>query len=112
LDEVGDNEEVTGIFHACDHVELEGQSLAVVLDRSAGRDAMAVDPVFEPGLGALAQLRRLIDRRALAADREPWQDRRLHAATARERAALRDLDRRGDRLGKVSETTRPFPPGS
>ena len=101
LDEVGDDEEVTGIFHACDHVELEGQPLAVVLDRAAGRDTMAVDPAFEPGLGALAQLRRLVDRRALAADREARQDRRLHARP--EGAALRDLDRRGDRLGQVGE---------
>ena len=101
LDEVGDDEEVAGILHACDHVELEGQPLAIVLDRSAGRDAVAADPALEPGLGALAQLRRLVDRRALAADREPRQDRRLHPRP--EGAALRDLDRRGDRLGQVGE---------
>ena len=71
LDEVGDDEEVAGIFHAFDHLELEGQSLVILLGGAAGRDAMAVDPVFEPHLRATAQFRRLVDRRALAADREP-----------------------------------------
>ena len=32
LDEVGDDQEVAGIFHAFDHVELEGEPLAVILD--------------------------------------------------------------------------------
>ena len=101
LDEVGDDEEVAGIFHAGDHVELEGQPLAIVLDRAAGRDAVVADPLLESGLGALAQLRRLVDRGALAAHGESRQDRRLHARP--EGAALRDLDRRGDGLGKVRE---------
>ena len=101
LDEVGDDEEVARILHAFDHLELEGQALAIVLDRPPGCHAVAADPALEPGLGALAQLRRLVDGRALAADREARQDRRLHPRP--EGAALRDLDRRGDRLGKVGE---------
>ena len=62
---------------------------------------MRLDPAFEPGLGALAQLRRLVDRGARPADREARQDRRLHARP--EGAAPRDLDRRGDRLGQIGK---------
>ena len=32
LDEIRDDEEVAGIFHALDHAELEGEPLAIVLD--------------------------------------------------------------------------------
>ena len=101
LDEVGDDEEVAGIFHAFDHLQLEGQTLAIFLDRAAGRDAVGGDPALEPRLGALAQFRRLVDRRAAFADGEARQDRRLHSRP--EGAALRDLDRRGDRLGQVGK---------
>ena len=69
--------------------------------RAAGRDAVRLDAAFEPGLGAPAQFGRLVDRSPLRADREARQDRRLHARP--ERAAPRDLDRRGDRLGQVGK---------
>src|SRR5262249_10706149 len=35
LDEVGNNQEIAGIFHAFDDIELEGQAFAIVLDRVA-----------------------------------------------------------------------------
>ncbi len=101
LDEIGDDEEVAGVFHAFDHVELEGEALAVLLVGVALRDAEAREPELEPLLRALAQLRGLVDRGAARADREARQDRRLHPRP--ERATLRDLDRRGDRLGEIRE---------
>ena len=101
LDEVGDDQEVAGIFHAFDHVELEGEPVAVVVDGAAGRSPVRLDAALEPRLRALAQLGRLVDRGTALADREARQDRRLHARP--EGAALRDLDRRGDRLGQIGE---------
>ena len=101
LDEIGDDEEVAGIFHALDHAELEGEPLAIVLDRVAGRDAVHGEPALKPRFGAPAQLGRLVDRRAALAGREARQDRRLRARA--EGAALRDLDRRGERLRQVGE---------
>ncbi len=38
LDEVGDDQEVARILHAFDHLELEGEPIAVVLDGAAGRE--------------------------------------------------------------------------
>ena len=38
LDEVGDDQEVAGIFHPLDHLQLEGEPLAVFLDGAAGRE--------------------------------------------------------------------------
>ena len=66
-----------------------------------GAMPVRLDPALEPRLRALAQFGRLVDRRAALADREARQDRRLHARP--EGAALRDLDRRGDRLGQIGE---------
>ena len=66
-----------------------------------GATPWVVDPALEPGLRALAQLRRLVDRGAAFADREARQDRRLHARP--EGATLGDLDRRGDRLRQIRE---------
>ena len=58
------------------------------------------DAALEARLGARAQLGRLVDRRAVA-DREARQDRLCGARP--ERAALGDLDRRGERLRQVGE---------
>ncbi len=62
---------------------------------------MGGDPALEPRLGALAQFRRLIDRRAAFADGEAGQHGRLHPRP--EGAALRDLDRRGDGFRHVGK---------
>src|SRR5262245_55583231 len=58
------------------------------------------DAPLEASLCALAQLDTLIER-VLLAGREPRQDRLARART--ERAALRNLDRRRERLREVRE---------
>ena len=40
LDEIGDDEEVAGIFHALDDAELEGEAVVILLSGMAGRDQM------------------------------------------------------------------------
>src|SRR5262249_39660713 len=91
LDEVGNDQEIAGIVHAFDHVELEGQTLAIILDRVAGRDPMGLDPMFESSLGALAQFRGFVDRRAVPADRDspPPETRGRIGAWTRGRKAQR-----------------------
>ncbi len=69
-----------------------------------GASPCVCEPALEPGLRAPAQLGRLVDRGALLADRKARQDRRCGARP--EGAALRDLDRRGERLRQVGEQRR------
>ena len=64
---------------------------------------------FETGLGLPAQFCCLVDRRCAFADREARQDRRLRARA--KRAALRDLDRRRQRLRQIGEQRRHFGAG-
>ena len=103
LDEVGDDQEVAGIFHPLDDAELEGEPL---VDMSS-----AVVPCGEAVIGdARARARRPRALRSslasstalpLSPQREARQDRLArHRA---ERAALGDLDRRGQRLRQVGE---------
>ena len=66
-----------------------------------GARPCALDAALQPVLGARAQFGRLVDRSTLLADREARQDRRLRPRP--EGAALRDLDRRRERLGQVGE---------
>ena len=101
LDEVGDDEEVAGILHAFDHLELEGQSLAIFLDRAAGREAVAAMRRSSPSSARLRSSAASSTAAPSLADREARQDRRLRPRP--EGAALRDLDRRGDRLGQVGK---------
>ena len=107
FDEVRDDQEVARIVHAVDDVDLEGETLLVVLLGGAGRQAMNLQAPREPLLGLALQLRGLLSCRIGAragADREARQDRlsRLRA----ERAALRDLDRGGQRFRNVGEQHR------
>ena len=100
LDEVGDDQEVAGIFHAGDDAQFEFEPLAVFVLRVAGRDAGGGEPVVEARFGALAQFGSLVDH--VAADhREARQDRLMRART--ERAALGDLDGRGQRLRQIGK---------
>ena len=108
LNEVGDDEEIAGIFHAFDHVELEGEAFAVFLDRAPGRDGLRLDPALEPRLGTLAQLRAFVDRGARFAHREARQDRCLHARA--KRAALGNFYRVTQRLRQIGEQLRHFRP--
>ena len=73
LDEVGDDEEVAGIFHPLDHLQLEGEPLAVFLDGAAGREPVRRDAALQARLGARPQLGAFVDR--AVADREARQDR-------------------------------------
>ncbi len=102
LDEIGDDQEISGVFHPLDHAEFELQPLLVFLDRVSRRGSMLGDPVLEPGAGAPHQFGRFVDR--LAAEREPRQDRFAHARA--EGAALRDLDGRCERFGQVGKERR------
>ena len=104
LDEVGDDQEVAGIFHPLDDGELEGEPLAVVVDGAAGREAVRGDAARQPRLGlrgAAPRPRRARRRRRAV---KPRQDRL--ARPRAERAALRDLDRRGERLGQIGKQRR------
>ena len=76
LDEIGDDQEVAGIFHPLDDAELEIEPLAVVLGGAAGRQPMRNDPALEAFDRLPAQFRGLVDRRMIFADREARQDRR------------------------------------
>ena len=101
LDEVGHDQEVAGIFHPRDHAELEIEPLAVFIDSVAGGHAGGLQALLKPLFRALAQLARLIECVAVFADREARQDRLVR--TRSEGAALRDLDRRGERLGQIGK---------
>ena len=69
----------------------------------ARREAERLDAAREPLLGLTAQFRGLVDRLA-AGGGEARQDRLARARA--ERAALRDLDGRGERLGQIGEQRR------
>ena len=112
FDEVRHDQEVARIVHAVDHVDLEGETLLVFLFGRAGRQAVNLQAPREPLPGLALQLRGLLGFRVGAragADREARQDRlsRLRA----KRAALRDLDRGGQRFRNVGKQHRHFGAG-
>ncbi len=100
LDEVGDDQEVAGIVHALDDAELEGEPLVVLLARRAFGEAVVGDAPGEPLRRAPPQFARLVDG-LRTRQREARQDRL--ARHRPERAALGDLDGRGERLRQVGE---------
>src|SRR6185312_12602095 len=77
LDEVGHDQEVAGILHALDHLDLEGQAVVVFLQGAARRETVQRDAALETRLGTRAQFRALVD--LTIADREARQDRLLRA---------------------------------
>ena len=97
LDEIGDDQEVAGIFHAGDDAQFEIEPLAVFSFGVTGRDAGAGEPAREAGLGALAQFARLV----AVADRKARQDRLMGVRA--EGAALGDLDGGCERLRQIGE---------
>ena len=101
LDEVGDDQEVAGIFHVGDDAELEVEPLAIFVDRVAGRHAGGGEPQREAGLGALAQLLGLVDHAAALAQGETRQDRLMRVRA--ERTALGNFHRTGERLRQIGE---------
>jgi hypothetical protein len=109
LDEVGDDEEVAGIFHAGDDAELEIEPFVIFLLGVPLRDAVALEPPLQPLQGFLAERCGLIGDTAAIAHGEARQDRRLGART--KGATLRDLDRRGQGLGHIGEQRRHFGAG-
>ena len=66
LNEIGDDEEVAGVFHALDDAELEGEPIVVILDGMARRERMPRQTALKPGAGGAAQLLRLVCFFALA----------------------------------------------
>ena len=105
LDEVGDDQEVAGIFHPLDDAELEVEPLAVFLGGAAGRQPVRGDAALEarrPPAGAAPRASSTDG--MLVADREARQDRRQRPRP--EGAALRDLDGGRDRLRQVGEQRR------
>ena len=109
FDEVRHDQEVTRVFHAGDDVELEREPLVVVLFGRPRRQAVNAEPFGKALLGLAAQLgrfggggfRRVAD---AGADGEQRQDRL--AGQRPIGAALRDLHRRGQRLGQIGEQHR------
>ena len=108
LNEIGDDEEVAGIFHAGDHAKLEGKPLAVVLFGLPRRYAMGGHPKRKPLLRPHAQRAVFVERPA-AFGGKARQDRLRRARP--ETAALRDLHRRGERLRQIGEQLRHFGAG-
>ena len=98
LYEVGDDEEVAGIFHAGDDAQFEIEPLAIFLLGMACRDAGVGEPTCEPGFGAFAQFARLV----AVADRKARQDRRPDVRA--EGAALGDLDRVASASGRSANS--------
>ena len=109
LDEIGDDEEVAGIFHAADDAELEIEPLVIVLGGVPLRDAVALEPPLQPLQSFLTERCGLIGDAAAIAYGEARQDRRLGARA--EGATLRDLDRRGQGLRQIGEQRRHFGAG-
>ncbi len=101
LDEIGDDQEVAGIFHALDDAELEIEPLAVFILRDAGRQPCGGEALRQPLRRALAQFGRLIERAAALARREARQDRLMGVRA--EGAAFGDFDGRGQRLRQVGK---------
>ena len=66
FDEVGNDQEVARIVHAVDDVDLEGETLAVVLFGGAGRKAVNLQTPREPLPGLPFQFRRLLAYRVRA----------------------------------------------
>ena len=99
LDEVGDDQEVAGIFHARDDAELEVEPLAVFIHGVAGRDAGGCEAPLEPLFGALAQFARLVDacrlrrRRSAAGSADACADGRRSAARSRPSTRAPPADR-------------------
>src|SRR6202042_1278917 len=92
LDEVGDDEEVAGIFHPLDNAELESKPLVVFLDRVPGGSAVIFEAQLQARLRSAAQLqrfRRLVAFAFAPVDSEARQARFLRPRA--ERAALGDL---------------------
>ena len=109
LDEVRDDQEVAGIFHPLDDVELEIEPLPVILGGAAGREPVHGDALLEPLDRLAAQLRALVDRGLVLADREARQDRRQRARPIG--AAPRNLDGGSDRFRQVGKHRRHFGAG-
>ena len=110
LDEIGYDEEVSGIFHPLDHFELERQSIAVFLDAAADGGAVRFDALLQPGSRTVAQFRSLIDCvTALQPRRSAATSAPAHAAGTR--SALRSRRSRRS-LREDLQTIRSFPPGS
>ncbi len=108
LDEIGDDQEIAGIFHALDDFELERQSFAIVLDGAAAGELP--ESRIRRSRPACARLRNSAASSTSApplADRKARQDRRLNART--ESASLRDLDGRR-RSPREHPKTRPSSP--
>ena len=109
LDEIGDDQKVTGVFHADDDAELVLQPLLIFVLGVGMRRTMTLEPRGKPAAGGAAQLFSLLPlARGIVATFgcKPRQDRRLRARA--ERAALGDLDGGGKRLRQVGEQRRHF----
>ncbi len=98
LNEIGDDQEVARIFRLLDDGELDGETFPILLLGPSDGDAMHGHAQPKAFLGARAQLGVLV---AAFGRGEARQDRLLRLRA--ERAALGDLDRRGERLGQVGK---------
>ena len=107
LDEVGDDEEVTGELHRDDDIKLESEPVPVILLFRALRGAAGVQPDFQPLLRLTPQFGGLVGNLVSSVDGEIGQDR--IAGRRSERTAAGNLDRILDRLRQIGKQRGHFP---
>src|SRR6185437_420197 len=106
LDEVGNDQEIAGVFHAGNDAELKVEAFAIFVDGVAGSNARRFEPPFESGFGSAAQFARLIECLAIITDREARKNGLVRARP--ERTALGDLYRRCNRLRQIGKKINHF----
>ena len=107
MDEIGDDQEIPGVFHLLDDAELVTEPLAIVSFAASGREPVRCQPPLQPRLGLPAQLGCLIE--GALADGKARQHRGLRLRP--ERTSLRDLHRRCQRFGQIGEAGSHFGAG-
>ena len=109
FDEVGNDQEVAGIFHPRDHIDLEGQPVVVVLRREPGCQRADGEALAQAGFGLGAQLigfeLELLGLGSAFGGDDKLRQNRL-AAQRPKRTPLGDLDGVGQRFRQVPEQLR------
>ena len=113
LDEVGDDQEVARIIHAGDDIDLEGQPRAIIFFGHALGKAVDLEPVGSPSSAwrRNSAASSLSAPAALAPAPTVKRGRIGLRVVGAKRAALGDLDRRGQRFRNVGEQHRHFRAG-
>jgi hypothetical protein len=99
LDEVGDDQKVSGVVHSADDIQLECEALIIFLLGEPGGHSRCRQTILQSFDGAFVQLCAFVG--LAIADREARQHRRPRFGTPR--TALRDLDRGSQCFGQIGE---------